>query len=230
VIAQDPKVPEVEIVYIRYVGDVKRFLLGDISRGEYAKRAVIQMKTPPQMEREKILKDLFAKLNIENADEMVKEYLASEERAAGIGDINYWNKKFYIKEINLPEFLAAEIEERIKIDFKQDNDLNRWYELKSSEGKYVKTQTGNRFMFLVNIANRVEPLYDSSGMELDAAKKRKMVFKRLFEVVSGVLWSYRFEKFDFDKVEVATQTYRVRLSKSRVWQLKKGKLKIEELI
>ncbi len=228
VIAQDPKMPEIEIVYIRYVGDVKRFLLGDISRDEYAKRAVIQMKTPPQMEREKILKDLFAKLNIENADEMIKEYLASEEKATGIGDINYWNKKFYIKEIDLPEFLASEIEERIKMDFKQDKDLNRWYELKSSEGKYAKTQTGNRFIFIVNIANRVEPLYDASGMELDAYKKRVLVFKKLLGIVSKVLWSYRFE--GFDKVEISTPTYKLRLGKEKLWGIKKGRIKIEELM
>ena len=44
VIAHDIRVPEVQIVIIKSVDDVKRFLLNDISRGEYAKRMLIDIR------------------------------------------------------------------------------------------------------------------------------------------------------------------------------------------
>jgi hypothetical protein len=228
VIAQDPKVPEVEIVYIRYVDDVKRFLLGDISRDDYAKRAVIAIRTPPQAERERILKELFSKLNIEGSEDMIKEYLESEERISGIGDISYWNNKFFLKEISMSEFLMCQIEDRIKMEFRQNRDLNKWYELKVAEGKFVKNPKGNIFVFTVNMANRVEPLYLDSGIELDAYKKRTMVFTKALDVIARVLWSYKFN--DFNQVEVNTLTQKLKLSKGELWKFKNGKIKIEELI
>lgn len=231
VIAQDPRMPEVEIVYIRYVDDVKRFFLSDISRDEYAKRAVIMLKTPPQAEREKVLKDLFAKLNIEGSDEMIKEYFASQENVAGIGEISYWNGRFFIKEIDLSEFLASQIDERLKMDFKQDKDLNKWYELKAGDGKFVREPRNASFIFTVNISNRVAPLYLDSGLELDAQRKKVLVFKKLFEIVGDVLWSYKFK--DFDNVEfdlTAGSSSKVIVTQSKLFDLRKGKAKTEDLI
>jgi hypothetical protein len=228
VITQDPKMPEVEIVYIRYVDDIKRFLLGGISRDDYSKRAVIAIKTPPQAERERILKDLFSKLKVENSDQMIKEYLESEEGVSGIGDISYWNNKFFIKEIGLAEFLASQIEERIKMDFRTDKDLNKWYELKSCDGKFVKSESENHFVFNINIANRVEPLYLDSGVELDAYKKRIAVFKSSVGIAGKILSAYKFD--DFNRVDIVTPTHRIRVSKDKLWKVKSGKIKIEELI
>ena len=229
VIAQDPKMPEVEIVYIRYVDDVKRFLLGDISRGEYAKRAVIKLKTPPQAERERVLKELFNKLNIESPDEMVKDYFTAEQNVSGIDEISYWNKSFFIKEIGLSEFLASQIDERIKIEFRQDKDLNKWYELKSSEGKFSK-EKGKQgfFMFNVNIADRVEPLYFESGLELDARRKNLLVFKKLFSIAGNVLWAYKFE--DFTEVGISIPSRNKVIVKDALYKFRRGKVKIEDLI
>lgn len=228
VIAQDPRMSEIEIVYIRYVNDVKRFLLGDISRDEYSKRAVIVLKTPPQAERERVLKNLFSKLNIESSEDIIKEYVEAEQNVYGIGEISYWNEKFFLKEIDISEFLANQIEERIKLEFRQDKDINKWYELKAVEGKFIKEQDGNRFAFSVNIANRVEPLYLDSGIELDAYKKKALVFKKLLNVTGNVLWAYRFD--DFDKVEISIPTQKIDISRDRLWMFKKDKIKIEELI
>lgn len=228
VIAQDPKIPEVEIIYIRYVGDVKRFLLGDISREEYSKRAVIMLKTPPQAERERVLKELFSKLNIEDSSEMIKEYLETEQDVSGIGEISYWHNKFFIKKIDISEFLASQIEERIKMEFRSNRDLNKWYELKTCEGRFIKAQSANRFVFNIGMTNRVEPLYLASGMELDAYKKKAMVFERLSAISGSVLWSYKFN--DFDKIEFSLPAQKLRISKDKLWKLRTGKIKIEELI
>ncbi|MCX5715476.1 MAG: hypothetical protein NTV07_01170 [Candidatus Omnitrophica bacterium] len=229
VIAQDPKMPEVEIVYIRYVDDVKRFLLGGLSRGEYGKRAVIAIKTPPQAERERIIKELFDKLNIKDADELIKGYVEAEEPISGIGEISYWNKKFFIKEVSTSEFLATQIAERIKTAFREDKDLNKWYEAKTIDGKFVENPGGEgNFVFTVNFSDRVAPLYLESGLELGAQAKRALVFTRLFGIVSETLRAYRFK--DFGNAEFITASEKKVITKEEIWRFKEGKTKIEDLI
>jgi len=48
VIAYDAKVPGAEVVMTRYIYDLRRFFLGDISRGEFAKRMVFDVRFNPQ--------------------------------------------------------------------------------------------------------------------------------------------------------------------------------------
>jgi hypothetical protein len=48
VITYDTKVPGAEVVMTRYIYDLRRFFLGDISRGEFAKRMVFNVRFNPQ--------------------------------------------------------------------------------------------------------------------------------------------------------------------------------------
>jgi hypothetical protein len=48
VIAYDKQAPGAEVVMTRYVHDLRRFFLGDISRGEFAKRMVFDVRFNPQ--------------------------------------------------------------------------------------------------------------------------------------------------------------------------------------
>jgi len=48
VITYDKNVPGAEVVMTRYVHDLRRFFLGDISRGEFAKRMVFDVRFNPQ--------------------------------------------------------------------------------------------------------------------------------------------------------------------------------------
>jgi hypothetical protein len=48
VIAYDKKVPGAEVVMTRYVDDLRRFFLGDISRGEFGKRMIFDIRFNPQ--------------------------------------------------------------------------------------------------------------------------------------------------------------------------------------
>jgi len=228
IFAQDPEIPDLEIVYIRYVKDVKRFMYGGMSRDDYTKRAIIAIKTPPQAERERILRELFAKLDIEKTDEMVDEYAQQEEEASGIGEISYWNNKFFIKDIGIEEFLAIQIADRIRIEFKNDNEINRWYELKTSNGNFIKGWDTGSFIFNTGISDRVTPLYLDSGLELGARKKRSIVFKKLFSVVSDVLWAYKFQ--GFNEVEFVLPTESVVVSRENLWAFRRRKVKIEDLI
>ena len=227
-IAQDPAVPEIEIIYIRYVNDVKHYLLGDISRDDYSKRAVIAIKTPPQAERERILKEVLSKLNVKDADDLVKEYLNAGGGISGIGEISYWDKKFFIKDIELTEFLAGQIAERIRAGFKEDKDINRLYETKNAGGKFIGGFNGKYFSFSVDIADRVAPLYLSSGMEFGSQKKRAIVFGKLFGIVSDTLYAYGFK--DFDGVEFSAMSEKTIISREKLREFKHKKLKIEDLI
>lgn len=228
VIAQDPNMPEVEIVYIRYVDDVKRFLLGDVSRGEYSQRAVIAIKTPPQAEREMVLKELFSQLQIEDTDEAIQELLRDDGEITGIGEISYWKERFFLKEIDFSEFLASQIEERIKIAFREDRQLNTWYEIKMSEGRFVKQGPEGNFIFNVDIADRVAPLYLNSGVAWGAEKKRLMVFEKLLRTIANILWSYKFE--GFSEVECSIPMEKKTVTKEELWGLRRGRIKIEELM
>ena len=62
VIAQDPILPEIEVVLIRYVRDLKMLHFDQISRGEFVKRMVIGIKLTPQAQKEKVLRSVFSRL------------------------------------------------------------------------------------------------------------------------------------------------------------------------
>ena len=102
IIAQDPKFPELEIVIIRYLNDLKLFHFSQISRGEFSERLLRELKLTPQAQKEKILKAIFEQLQIQKTDGLMDEFLT--EDVSTIGDIGYWNNEFFIKEINLEEF------------------------------------------------------------------------------------------------------------------------------
>ncbi|MFH1847798.1 MAG: hypothetical protein ABH825_01105 [Candidatus Omnitrophota bacterium] len=193
-IAQDPEMPEIEIVYIRYVDDVKRFLLGDVSRDDYGRRAVIALKTPTYAERERILRELFEKLNLKDSEELVKEYI-EEKPVSTMGEIGYWDGKFYLKEIEMGEFLAKQIEDKIKISFSSSKELARWFEVKSARGEYSALPEGGMFNFKVDLTPRVAGLYMESGIELGAQERKREVFRELMRVTGKTLRAYRFDDF-----------------------------------
>lgn len=230
VIAQDPKVPEIELLYIRYVEDVKRFLLGDISRGEYAKRAVVSIITPSRAQKEKILREMFEKLNIENVDEILKEYI-KEKPVTTLDEICYWNNEFYIKEIELNEFLAMQIRERIKLAYGTDKELAKWFELRGVKGKFSEDKSNRkkgRFFFEVDYSSRINRVYTETGMEFGALYRKKKVLKKLLDIVSRVLWAYKFE--DYYGVKLKIPDGKVILRKDEVWAYKKRRLKIDDLV
>ncbi|MDP2913422.1 MAG: hypothetical protein Q8N91_05380, partial [Candidatus Omnitrophota bacterium] len=59
IIAHDIRIPEIQIIIIKSVDDVKRLLLNDVSRGEYANRMLIDMRLNPQAQKEHSIKEVF---------------------------------------------------------------------------------------------------------------------------------------------------------------------------
>ena len=65
VIAHDVKMPELQIIIIKNVDDVKRLFATDISRGEYMKRMLIDLRWSPQAKKEQVVKEIFNKMNLD---------------------------------------------------------------------------------------------------------------------------------------------------------------------
>jgi len=118
IIAHDIKIPEIQIVIIKSVIDVKRFMLNDISRGEYSKRMLVDIRLNPQAQKERAVKEIFEKMTLDKKwqEDVMDDFFRSEP--TGLGDIGYWNEKFYVKDISFSEFLAEEIANRIKMEFR----------------------------------------------------------------------------------------------------------------
>ncbi|MDP3804078.1 MAG: hypothetical protein Q8Q87_00840, partial [Candidatus Omnitrophota bacterium] len=120
IIAHDVKIPEIQIVIIKSVDDVKRFMLNDISRGEYSKRMLVDIRLNPQAQKEKAIKEVFQKMSLERKaqDGVMDDFFRSEPTV--LGDIGYWNERFYIKDVGLPEFLAEQTANRVRMGFRED--------------------------------------------------------------------------------------------------------------
>ena len=110
-VASDSKISGFELVLTRYVEDIKRFMVGDISRGEYIKRMLLETRLDPAV----LLSDL--------ASDDKKERPES--------------KKFSIEEIHLPDFLAKQISRRIEDKFKEDKHLKENFKVTAVNGKFI---------------------------------------------------------------------------------------------
>jgi len=110
-VAKDSKITGFELILTRYVEDIKRFMVGDISRGEYVKRMLWETRVDPKL----LLLDLTSK-------EKEKEYPGDE---------------FSIEEVSLPSFLAKQISRRIEDKFKEDKHLKRTFRVTNVEGEFI---------------------------------------------------------------------------------------------
>ena len=63
IIIQDVNIPQIQIVIIKYVEDVKRAMLRDISRGEYLKRTLRDLNENPQARKEQGIIDVLISWN-----------------------------------------------------------------------------------------------------------------------------------------------------------------------
>ncbi|MBI5124421.1 MAG: hypothetical protein HZA72_03280, partial [Candidatus Omnitrophica bacterium] len=195
IIAHDIRIPEIQIVIIKSVDDVKRFLLNDISRGEYSKRMLVDIRLSPQAQKEHAIKEVFSKMKVEKGwqEQVMDDFFRSEP--AVLGDIGYWNGRFYIKDITLAEFLAEQIVNRIRMDFREDKILSKLFTLRTSQGAYL-FKGGKRFF-------RFE-LFAEPGKAESSEEPEKAAFDKIFEAVlkttSGVLHGYKFDGFDYIEI------------------------------
>ena len=100
VITQDARLPELQVAIIKYVDDIKRSMVRNISRGESFKRTLFSINLTPQATKERSIEKVFDKLGVEESTrkKVLDEFFRSPP--ARIKDIGYWRENFYLKEIS----------------------------------------------------------------------------------------------------------------------------------
>jgi len=219
VIAHDTRIPEIQVIIIKAVGDVKRVFLGDISRGEFGKRMIVDMRLNPQSQKERSVKEIFQKMDLDPKwqDQVMNDFFRSEP--TGVGDIGYWNGRFYIKDITLPEFLAEQIASRVKLEFREEKDLLDTVLLKSIKGMYY-SKSGDSYF---RIEFLVEPKF-GIGQYSDVA------FKAVLKVAAEVIHGYSFNEFSYIELSNQGDGKTVKVSKNALEEFRKKKLTIEEIV
>jgi hypothetical protein len=186
VITQDVRMPELQVVIIKYVNDVKLGMYRNISRNEAFKRTLFSINLTPQARKERSVEHIFSKIGV---GEDVREKVLDEffrSAPTRLNDIGYWRGQFYLKDVTMPEFLASQIANRIKIDFKSEKPYMDEFLYRSAEGMYSKGDDGRYFLINFNIEG-VE-----AGKELEKVRTQK-----LLEIINEVLYGYKYDDFHF---------------------------------
>ncbi|MDP3804130.1 MAG: hypothetical protein Q8Q87_01100 [Candidatus Omnitrophota bacterium] len=220
IIAHDIRIPEIQIVIIKTVDDVKRFLLNDISRGEYSKRMLIDIRVSPQSEKERAIKEVLSRKGVdkESQEKFLGDFFRSEP--AVLGDIGYWNGRFYIKDISLAEFLAEQIANRIRIEFREDKRLMNIFSLSACKGFFK----GKERLFKFEISEEHKNI---EGLDEEALSGR--FFKAVLKVSAGVIHGYRFEAFDSLEVLNQWDGKVFRASRQELEDFRINKISLEEI-
>jgi hypothetical protein len=223
VIAHDVRIPEIQIVIIKTVDDVKRFLLNDISRNDYAKRMIIDIRFSPQAQKEHAIQEIFDKASIDKKaqEDVMSEFFRSEP--TGLGDIGYWNGKFYIKDISMPEFLAEQIASRIKMEFHEEKGLQDLFLLKTI--KCVYTNKDGKKAFHLDIG--MDKKFDSIPKEKNGEGP---IVKACLDVISKTVHSYDFKNFDTAEITYEKDKDPLKVSKEELEDYRKKKIGIDYFV
>ncbi len=220
VITQDTRMPELQVVIIKYVNDVKLGMYRNISRSESFKRTLFSINLTPQARKEKSVEYIFSKIGVE---EGVKEKVLNEffrSTPTRLSDIGYWRGQFYLKDVTMPEFLASQIANRIKIDFRSEKPFKEDYSYTSSEGIYSKGIDSKYFLINFKIAEL--------GEKIDELKKLKI--QKLLEITSRVVSGYRFDEFNFVIMNDQAEDVRLRVERKDVYDYNPRKTPLNDIV
>jgi len=223
IIAHDVRIPEVQIVIIKSVDDVKRFLLSDISRNEYSKRMIIDIRLSPQAQKERAIKEVFERMKLDKKwqEEVLNDFFRSEP--AGLGDIGYWNDRFYVKDISQAEFLAEQIASRLRFAFREEKELSEPFLMKSVKCLYAAK--GDKHFFKIDI------LVDNKFFEKpETEDTSNVIFKNVLATAAHVVHSYNFRNFDYAEVWDQKNKEYLKISRDQLEEFRTGKIKLEEIM
>ncbi len=222
VIAQDARMPELQVVIIKYVDDVKRAMYRNISRSEAFKRTLFTINLTPQAKKERSIEKIFENLGVEESirEKVMDEFFRSPPTK--LSDVGYWRENFYLKEIAMEEFLAAQIANRVKIGFGADKELKKMFAYKSAEGLFGSDEGLRFFLIKYKIA-------DIAGAgEVTELHKRKI--GEIIRVASKVVGGYKFEDFDVLLLEDQLENVKLTVSGQDVRDFEKKRLSVEEIV
>jgi hypothetical protein len=176
----------------------------------------------PQAQKERAIKDVFRKMNVDKKwqEQVLNDFFRSDPTA--LGDIGYWNSRFYIKDVSLSEFLAEQIAARTKMEFRDDKILSKVMFLKSAKGNYL-TKEGRGFFRFEILAD-----YKNFAAAQDASIPAKIV-KKVFEIAASVLSSYGFKEFDYAEVLDQADGSVTKISRANLEPFRKKKVSFEEV-
>ncbi|MBI5123793.1 MAG: hypothetical protein HZA72_00040 [Candidatus Omnitrophica bacterium] len=222
VIAHDIRMPELQIIIIKNVDDVKRLFASDISRGEYLKRMLIDLRWSPQAKKEQVIKEVFSKMSVDPRwqEQVMADFFRSEPTS--LGDIGYWNNRFYIKDITMPEFLAEQIANRVKIEFREDKDLKDNFLLKSAKGAYIARPDKNIFRFEILAERSVAGV----GSTLEDSDK---MFETVLSVAAQVIHGYYFKDYNALEVLDLREGRSIEVEPDELEAFRTKKLKLSEI-
>jgi len=225
VIAQDKRLPELQVIVMKYVDDVKRAFFYDISRGEYFKRTIFDININPQSRKEQPIRDIIRKeynVSPELEEEVLNKFFRSEPLA--LKDFGYWQNRFYVKKITLPEFLAEQMAYRIKMRFREDKELRKKFLVKAVIGAYSKKEPEVFFSFNFDI--KMNEVLKVLGEDVD----KRVVFENVFREISDCLYGYKFDKFDLVRIIDKNTGDKLFVSRDDIYSFKKKQVAIDGIL
>ena len=194
----------------------------NISRSESFKRTLFTINLTPQAKKERSIEKVFDKLAVEDEtrQKVLDEFFRSPPTK--LSDMGYWKGNFYLKEITMGEFLAAQIANRIKIDFRADKNLMKLFDYKVAEGAYTSTGGSKSFLIKFKIAPQ-------SGAG-DAASLREKKIREIVHIANKVVYGYKFKKFDFLVLEDQLENAKLKVSEKDVYNFGKKRLSVRDIV
>ena len=223
VITQDARLPELQVVIIKYVEDVKRGMYRNISRSESYKRTLFSINLTPQAQKERSVEKVFTRLKIEEntQEKILDEFFRSPPTK--LSDVGYWRGRFYLKDITLGEFLAAQIANRIKIDFRQDKALMEQFNYKSAEGAFIAGRDKEKY-FLVKFK-----IADQTKEDSIASPRIKKV-EELLRIANEVVRGYKFQDFEFLRMVDQLENVDMMVKEQDIYDFNKKRLPVEDIV
>jgi len=221
VVTQDRRLPELQVVIIKYVDDVKRSMVRNISRNEAFKRTLFSINLTPQAEKERSVEQAFNRLGVDDGirQKVLEEFFRSPP--AKLSDVGYWKGDFYLKDITLAEFLAEQIVNRIKTDFRSDAELLKKFNFINAEGSYIEENDKGSFFVSFKIADH--------GPSKEPGEKIKEKIKEVIRVANEVTNGYGFKDFDFLVLEDQLENTRFTVSGEDTYSFHAEKPMVEDI-
>lgn len=223
VIAHDMRLPEIQIIIVKRVEDVKRFMLNDISRGEFSKRMLIDKRINPQAKKEHDIKQVFEKMGLDKKwqDTVMNDFFRAQP--AALGDIGYWNDRFYVKDIQLPEFLVEQIAGRVRMDFYEDKKLADTVLIKSAKGSFINKE-GKRY-FEIDVFG--EPKVSGGNLRPDEISTT--ILKETLKIAAHVIHGYDFKDVDYIIIVDEALGKTLKVSTEDAEKFRKRKMTFDEI-
>lgn len=224
IIAQDVKLPELQVIIIKYIEDVKRAFYFDISRDEYFKRTIFDLNINPQSKKEQNIKEIFRKyrLDPEWEDQILEEFFRSSP--IGIKDFGYWHDKFYIKDITLPEFMAEQMAYRVKLRFREEKALAKKIFIRNINSGYQST--GPDKFFYIDFDIKMDEVLEVMGEKIN----KKKIFQSIIDEASDCIYSYKFKDFSNVNIRDINDNSKLSLTRDEIYNVQKNKTAIDAII